>query len=149
MLRKSSLLCCKETSKFINAWRVYSQMVEACASPKMSYCSRAIFPGLFKRWIKLIIHVCGLSFSYVTKFVFESHFKESSDFAAQTISTPCTGTCQRQGQTPPPEAVSSCYRNSVRHIHDFWLTETRNRVSARRSCLDVYLLPPFLIILLF
>ncbi len=40
---------------------------------------------LFKRSIKLISHVCGLSFSYTTNLVRETPIKASSDFAARIL----------------------------------------------------------------
>ncbi len=57
---------------------------------------------------------------------------------------------QRQGHTPPPGAVSSCYPRrllpigtlSFQHCHSFWLTETQSWATAYRTFFDVYPLPP-------
>ncbi len=94
------------------------KFAEACVIPIILYCSPAIFSGLLKqdfallrRSTKLISNVSGVSFSYLANLVCERHTKASSDFAAWilAVSTPCMRNYQRQGHTPPPGAVSSCF----------------------------------------
>ncbi len=101
-------------------------------------------PGLLKHdfaqlksSIKLISQVCGLSFSYLTNLVCESHINASFDFAELVPGDhqyPYTMIYQRQGRTPPPGAVSSCFPRrllqigilSFRRYHDSWLTEMQS-----------------------
>ncbi len=120
------------------------KFAEACVIPIILYFSPAIFPGILKqdfallrRSIKLISNACGLSSSYLINLVYKRHIKASSDFAARILADsehPCMRNYQRQGHTPPPGAVLSCFPLRLqptvtlvyRHCHGCWLTATLN-----------------------
>ncbi len=105
--------------------------------------------ALLKRSIKLISHVCGLSFGYLTNFVTLKHPPNLLRGFLEIISTPCMRSYQRQGHTPPPGVVSHYFPQRLlcigilyfRHCHDFWFTEPQSGITTYRSCLDVCLPP--------
>ncbi len=108
---------------------------------------------LLKRSGKLITNVCGLIFSYFPNRVCERHIKASADFEARIladIAHPFMNNYQRQWNTPPPGAVSSCFPRRLmligtllyRQCHGSWLAETLNWITTHRSFLDAYPPPP-------
>ncbi len=113
-----SPFCVKKLRRLSTPAEFNRKFVLTCVLPFILYCSPATFPGLLKHdfvllkhSIKLISQVSGLSSSYLTNLHCERHIKASSDFAERIRGDhqhPHTMSYQRQGRTPPLEAVSSC-----------------------------------------
>ncbi len=137
---RTSLLFCRLSTPA----ELIRRFVGTCVVPLILYCSPAIFPeplkhdfALLKCSVKLISQVSGLSFSYLTNLLCERHINASSILRSgflEIISTPYTMSYQRQGHTPPPEAVSSCFPRRLPHVgtlssrryRDSWSTETQS-----------------------
>ncbi len=138
------------------------KFTEARAIFIILYWSSAIFPGLLKQDIALlgvqssssVMHVVWVSAtSQISPAnVTPRHPPPLRRGFLQIISTLCMSNHQRQGHTPPPGAVSSCFDRRLlpigtlfcRHCHGCWLTEALNWTNTCRNFLDVYLLllPP-------
>ncbi len=128
------------------------KFVETCVAPLILYCSPAIFPGLLKhdfallkRSVKLISQVSGLNFSSLSNFLCERHIQAQPTLRSgvlEIISTPYTISYQRQGRTPPPEAIASCFPRRLPHIRT--LSSRRQKCRAEplltESVLNLYVL---------
>ncbi len=146
----TSILFCKETSKVINTCRVYSQI---CWGVCNTY-NPLPFTTHFRRSIKPVGNVCGLSFSHLTNFVRERHIKAYSDFAEriladsehplhEELSKTRSNTSTRSRFKLLPRRLQPIITLFYRHCHGCWLTATLNWTTIYRSFLEVY--PPLLL----
>ncbi len=133
---------------------------EASAVPIILCCSPAIFPGLLKHFF---LFLSAQSSSVVMYAVWISATSQISSANVTSRRPPILRrgflqifsmrNHQRQGHTPPPGAVSSCFPRRLLPIgtlfyrHYGWLTETLSWTTTYLSFLDVsHLFPTFLIV---